>query len=211
MDVKELMRLRPPRLYHMAESGSWDSIRKHGLLSTSAMLDWFEYTGDKRFKIESQWRPKSVPIIHPVHGKAIVRDQAPMSPDDLSICLTGISIQEWYELINSKIFFWVSRDRLFNFLNAVNYRERSHTVITLSTQDLLRAYLDDITLTDINTGFAYHGGTRGRHTFKTIDEFPSSRKVWELAVEYAVRNVIGFTIAVKERKRDRLLKVIWKR
>lgn len=210
MDVKELIRLHP-KLYHMAESGSWDSIRKHGLLSTSALLDLFEYTGEKRFKIESRWRPKSVPIIHPIYGKAMVRDQAPMSPDDLSGCLTGISVQEWYELINGKAFFWVSEYRRDTFLNAVNYRDESHTVITLSTQDLLGAYVDDITLTDINTGFAYHGGTRGRHTFKAIDEFPGSRKVWELAVEYAILNVTDFAIAVEERKRDKILKVIWKR
>jgi len=195
----------------MAESGSWDSIQEHGLLSTSALLDLFEYTGEKRFEIESQWRPKSVPIIHPIHGKAIVRDQAPMSPDDLRGCLIGISVQEWYELINGKIFFWVSEYRRDKFLNAVNYRDKSHIVITLSTQDLLRAYLDDITLTDINTGFAYHGGTRGRHTFKTIDEFPNSQRVWEVAVEYAVRNISDFAIAIEERERDRLLKVIWKR
>jgi hypothetical protein len=28
-----------PVLFHMAERGSWDSIREHGLLSTSALLD----------------------------------------------------------------------------------------------------------------------------------------------------------------------------
>jgi hypothetical protein len=37
---------RSPRLYHMAEADTWDSIREHGLLSTSALLDLFEIKGD---------------------------------------------------------------------------------------------------------------------------------------------------------------------
>src|SRR2546429_180882 len=41
-----------PRLYHMAEAGSWPSVEQHGLLSTSALLDLFEVTGEKRRDIE---------------------------------------------------------------------------------------------------------------------------------------------------------------
>lgn len=33
-----------PRLYHMAEPGSWESIRRYGLLSTSSLLSLFEIT-----------------------------------------------------------------------------------------------------------------------------------------------------------------------
>jgi len=195
----------------MAESGSWDSIQKRGLLSTSAILDLFEKNGEERCQIESNWRPKSITIEHPVHGKTVIRDQAPMPPEDLKKCLIGISVQEWYELINSKIFFWVTKNRLNNFLNAINYRNKSHTVLTISTQDLLSNYINAITLTDINTGFTYHGGPRGKHTFRSVKEFPTNRTVWELAVEYAVYKVIDFTITVEEWKRDRLLEVIWKR
>jgi hypothetical protein len=47
MDTAELI-ARYPRLYHMAEDGSWPSIQAHGLLSTRAMLDHFEVTPDER-------------------------------------------------------------------------------------------------------------------------------------------------------------------
>ena len=49
-----------PRLYHMAEVNSWDSIQRHGLLSTSALLDFFGYSGPERERIESARRPVSV-------------------------------------------------------------------------------------------------------------------------------------------------------
>ena len=43
-----------PRLYHMAEEGSWPSIRRHGLLSTSALLDRCLVSGRRRAGIESE-------------------------------------------------------------------------------------------------------------------------------------------------------------
>lgn len=44
---------RWPRLFHMAEAGSWPMIREHGLLSTSALLDLFGVVGSNRDVIES--------------------------------------------------------------------------------------------------------------------------------------------------------------
>lgn len=49
-----------PRLWHMAADGSWPSIRDRGLLSTSALLDLYEVTGDERVSLESRHRPESV-------------------------------------------------------------------------------------------------------------------------------------------------------
>jgi len=62
----------------MAEAGSWPSIRRHGLLSTSALLDLFEVTGVERVRLESQRRPETVKIEHPEHGEALIRDQKPL-------------------------------------------------------------------------------------------------------------------------------------
>ena len=56
---------RYPRLYHMAECGSWPSIKRHGLLSTSALLDLFEVSDAERFSIESTWRSREVTVEHP--------------------------------------------------------------------------------------------------------------------------------------------------
>ena len=43
----EYLAQRWPRLYHMAEAGSWESVKRHGLLSTTALLDLFEVSGDR--------------------------------------------------------------------------------------------------------------------------------------------------------------------
>lgn len=78
-----------PQMFHMAEPGSWPSIQKHGLLSTSSLFDLFEVPRKDRIAIETYRRPNPVPLMHPVHGSALIRDQKPLSEKRLAACLTG--------------------------------------------------------------------------------------------------------------------------
>ncbi len=66
---------RYPRLYHMAERDSLPSILKHGLLSTSSLLDLYAVNGERRMAIESDVRGQSIAIEHSKFGTAVVRDQ----------------------------------------------------------------------------------------------------------------------------------------
>ena|SRR5208282_3252377 len=120
-----------PRLFHMAEAGTWPSIRKQGLLSTTALLDLFGINAEERFKIESCQRPKCFLISHPRLGDAVVRDQKPMSDKALRRCLQNMEPREWYETLNRKVFFWLTRERLLTLLSARAYRNREHCVLTL--------------------------------------------------------------------------------
>ena len=62
-ELSELLR-HCPTLYHMAEGGSWPSIQRHGLRSTSALLDLFEVDGARREAIlRRHRRPVSRSII----------------------------------------------------------------------------------------------------------------------------------------------------
>lgn len=65
-------------LYHMAERGSWDSIRQHGLLSTTALLDLYGVKGAERDFIEARRRPTSVTLTSAQLGSSVIRDQKPM-------------------------------------------------------------------------------------------------------------------------------------
>src|SRR5436309_566033 len=111
-----------PVLYHMAEDGSWDSIRRNGLLSTTALLDLFEYSGLRRTTIESSRRPSSVRITHPIHGTVTIRDQGAISDSVLERCLVDMRPAAWYELLNGRVFFWLGTRRLEALLNARLYR-----------------------------------------------------------------------------------------
>ena len=197
----------------MAECGSWSSIKRHGLRSTSALLDLFEIEGPERRRIESEWRRNSVPIQHRAHGDALIRDQGPMPPDDLEPLLDGLTPKEWYELINRKSFFWATEDRLSRFLNAVPYRHRIHDVITVDTRELLERHLECITLSSINSGVASFGPKyrRGVNTFRTIEDYPPNQDVAEFAVEYQIPDIADMIISVEQWKGPTFQQTVWKR
>jgi hypothetical protein len=212
VDVKRLAS-RYPVLYHMAEDGSWESIRGLGLLSTSALLDRFEVEGDLRFRIESARRPEIVAIESPEHGRALIRDNKPMQEKVLERCLTGMIPREWYETLNRRVFFWVDRKRLIKLLGARAYRDRPHLVLELDTAGLLRRYAEDVTLCAINSGatFAMNPAPRGPDTFRRIEDHPRDSAVVELAVDYAVPDAADFTDRVSRWRGGEELGELWRR
>jgi len=204
----------------MAESGSWPSIRTHGLLSTSALLDLFEVKGKERLTIETQCRSESITIRHPVHGSAVIRDQKPLHEKTLQNLLDGMSTEDYYLMLNQKTFFWTRRERLERLLNARAYRKRSHSVLTVDTKALVTKHQASIWLSHINSGAAIYGvGRRGRYTFKRIGEYPfeemrkkkKDKAIVELAVDYAVKDISELVIRVEEWIGQNPIRTIWER
>ena len=206
----------------MAEGGSWDSIAQHGLLSTSALLDLFGYQGEQRSVIESRHRPESITIEHPEYGTAVIRDQKPM--DDVGLIRSlqdGLSPTEWYRLLNSKVFFWATRERLGRMLNARPYRNKTHDVLTIDTASLVERYQDSIVVSPMNSGATRpYPHPRGLDTFCSIEEYPYESwerrrkrgdEIAEIAVDYGVRDIIDFAICVDSMRRDQIIGAIWVR
>ena len=201
-----------PALYHMAEDGSWESIRRHGLLSTSALLNLFEYSGPRREEIEARRRPTSIHIKHPVHGTAAIRDQGPISDAALRRWLIDMTPTDWYRLLNARVFFWLGRRRLETLLGARLYRGQAHIVLTVDTAAVVERHVDRITLSPINTGATHRGGSpRGANTFLPIRAYPFragrrsaaslAESIAELAVEHSVIDIEELVTRV-ERVRD---------
>ena len=112
-----------PLLYHMAEPGAWPGIQRHGLLSTSALLDLYGIVGQRRIDLESERRPASERLSGRGLPGAVVRDQGPINEKKLRQALPEhISPRDWYEFLNGKVFFWATRDRLFRMAKA--YKDR---------------------------------------------------------------------------------------
>lgn len=218
MDRDHLIELHP-RLYHMAEGGSWPSIERHGLLSTMALLDKFEVV-EGREAIESARRGSMVTITHPAYGEAVIRDQKPMIESRLERCLTnGMTPREWYELLNGLVFFWLTEERLLRLLSARPYRALEHDVLTLDTSRLIDDYGDTILLAPYNTGStAYEPPARGAETFQSISDYPydewrakgrgSRDAVVELVVPRGVENIRDHVTRVERRRGDQLLQVV---
>ncbi len=197
----------------MAEDESWESIRKHGLLSTSALLDKFEVEGEERFAIESVRRSEIVRIEHPEYGVAFIRDNKPMQEKSLEKCLYGMTPREWYEHLNRRVFFWVERKRLLKLLGARAYRDRPHLVLEVDAAALLRRHVEKVSLSPINSGatFALGPALRGLDTFRRITDHPDGKPIVELAVDYAVPDVADFVLSVSRWHGAEKLGEVWSR
>ena len=218
-EVDELV-AASPTLYHMAERGSWDSIRDQGLLSTTALLDTYGISGQQREAIERRHRNTSVPISAPGQPGAVIRDQLPMSDAGLVRALPpGISPSDWYALLNSKVFFWLSKERLFRLINAKTYRNKEHDILEVDARSLITKHHEDIWLCPINSGCTKpFPHPRDASIFRRVNDYPyahwSSRRsaterVVELAVDYAVLDIAAHTKRVVAMKGDSIVKVLY--
>ena len=169
MEPSESFVKKYPKLYHMAEAGSWPSIQQHGLLSVVALLDLYEVEEPHRAKLLSEWRKDSVPIRD---GAPVIRDQHPMPPNRLEKVLQeGLTPGDWYEFLNRRCFFWVDECRLSKMMGF--YKGESHDVIVVDTKKLVERHLERITVSHINSGTVRNGKhRRGKDTFQSIDSFP---------------------------------------
>ena len=194
-----------PLIYHMSAPGSWPSIRKHGLLSTTALLDLFEYKGEPRYKIESCRRPDWVTLSHPFHDNVWIRDQWPLSDDGLRKALPrDMSPACWYKILNGMVFFFPCKERLKRMLMV--YKKYRNTVLVVNTGSLLKTNEQKIYLSPINSGFTKNKNVayRDKNTFVRLGEEPSSVKMRrrtnlvEIAVQYAVHDLANHVERVVE-------------
>lgn len=202
LELEELLE-HCPTLYHMAERGSWTSIRKNGLLSTSALLDFYSVQGRDRDQLERAHRPRCVELAKEGLEGAVIRDQMPMSDSGLRRCLPShMEPSDWYEILNGRVFFWLSEERLHKLTGARAYRDREHDVLTVDARSLIEEYRTAIWLCPINSGCTKPvARARDESTFSRISEYPYSywrrrrgrgERVVELAIDYAIPDIRKF-------------------
>ena len=209
-----------PRLYHMAEENTWESIKEHGLLSTSALLDKYGIKGDLRHSIESQHRPESIKIESDTYGSAIIRDQKPLRESALNECLIDVTPKQWYETLNNRVFFWLTEKRLLTLLSARAYKLNIQCVLTIDTKELLKRYADKIKLSPINSGSTiYKPVKRGNNTFLPLSNYPFEERkkirgqdnaIAELTVDYSIPDIAEFTVNVAHIRGTQLIETIYK-
>jgi len=203
----------------MAERGSWPEIKKRGLLSTSALLDLYKVNGKKRQAIEMQHRGESVKLSSRGMAGAVVRDQKPMSDSGLIRCLPNhLSPCDWYELLNSKVFFWLNEVRLHKLTGAKAYRDLEHDVLEIDTQSLIETHLSYICFCPINSGCTKPDPHKRDETvFSRIVDYDyahwrkrrgKQERVVELAVDHSVSDIRDHVKRVVVKKGDAVLSVI---
>ena len=189
-----------PKIYHMAEDGSWENIKRFGLLSTTALLDKWGIKGEERSLIEEKYRPSSVTICNNQFGSATIRDQMAMPPEKLRHCLPNtITVSQWYKYINKRVFFWSDLKGLKFLLSANNYIKKAHLVIVVNSEKLLMDYNEKVFLSDINSGSTYpkKGKTTPEYRdFNTFKDIKSYSRPWvtEITIDYGIQDIANYVL-----------------
>lgn len=216
MQLEKLLH-RYPYVYHMAEVGTWPSIQERGLLSTTASLDALGIAGAQRAALESAYRPEMSHLRPGAADDIVLRDQRPMPPNRLAQALPdGLTTEQWYRLINSKVFFWVSPERLSRLLRS--YGASQHDVLRVDTASLLDAHFARTWLCHMNSGNTLPiPHYRDETIFKRIPDYPVNRvgtplkEVVELVVDYSVPDIANHVVDVTRVQGDAKLGIVWKR
>ena len=218
MDVDELISLYP-RIYHMAEGGSWPSIQLHGLMTTSQIVDASSPTPEVRAAVLEQRRPRSVVLNHSTLGQLVIRDQAPLREQFLVGSLSDLTVAQWLEKLNNRVFFWLHPDKLNTLLGARRYRNLAHDVVTVDTASLVASHADQICLSPINSGATLYPNAprRGSDTFATIGAYRYDLyrrrgirdAIVELAVIDGVPDIAQHVVRVERRCRDEVLDLLY--
>lgn len=215
MNLEKLIDLYP-RVYHMAERGTWGSIQQRGLMSTTAVLDHLEVADGERARFESEHRSQKMDVRADHPSNIVLRDQKPMPEGRLlQALMNGTTPRQWYELINDKVFFWVEEERLHRLLGARDYRTLEHDVLTLNSAEFIPAYAEKIWLCHMNSGNTWPiPHRRDKEIFYRIADYPVKpsgkpvKNVVELVVDYSVPNIADYVVEVRRMRGGEVLKVI---
>lgn len=150
----------PAHAYHLVDAQNWPAIQRDGLHSTTTLIARAGLSGVGAAPFRDLARNRH----GPARG-AHIRDQSPMPPAALARCLDpGLTPQDWYDLVNAKVFFWLDRDRLDRHLSACCGRPQ--VLLTIDLHRLFDRHGDHAFLTPFNTGNARRAAAaRGHRTF----------------------------------------------
>ncbi len=173
------MAARHPVLFHLAEEAGLPSIRLHGLLPSEALVRLFEVEEPRATRLIEERRPNMVELTHPLHGRAILNDNKPISDKMLQNCLDdGLHPVDWMRMLNARVFFWPTRKKLLDLSNALANAGRRKIVLEIDTLSLAKAHGERMQMAPINTGSATRRpARRGLSTYTPLIEL--SYKDWQ--------------------------------
>lgn len=182
---------RYPVLYHIAWGGSWPSIKEHGLLSSKALLQSYGKSDEEIKALTQARRQHWVEIDHPSRPPAVLRDQKPLSDGGLRRALPAhVEPWQWYDLINSMVFFWPTKKRLRTMISAPTYEEVDHDVLIIDTATLVRLEGPNMRLSRMNSGSTRRmAHPRDMNLFKRFEDYPFDSRLRKQGREGAVAEV----------------------
>ena len=202
---------RHSRLFHATPAGAAQSILERGLYSAKDILHHWEVEPSLSACYLTCRRRLPVPLDHPERGLIVLNDNAPLSETKLAKVLDdGLTSANWLEMLNSRVFFFVSEAPLCRLKGARLNRERPKDVLVLDTERLALAYGHAMEIVPINTGNTNHQpARRGLSTFAALHGTNYQEWRWrrakkspdaikEVAVRGSIPDIANFVLEVRE-------------
>lgn len=193
--------------YHLVDAANWPSVQRVGLMSAARLMLRYGEMAVGTLRVH---RPADVQL----PSGELIRDQSPMPPHRLVRGLDGgLSPADWFEAVNSKVFFWLDPERLNRHRAA--YASRPQIVLSVDAATMLTKYHDTASVTPINVGNArrrpaprnmstfvpYAHWVADGWTHESITGRPARKSGHfpvELTVDDVVPDVLKYVLAVTE-------------
>lgn len=144
--------------YHLVDLRNWKSIQARGLLSTQRLV---ALSSGADASLLRRHRPRGQYLDVGAH----IRDQSPMPRSAIERALrSGVTPEDWFELLNSKVFFWLDLKRLNRHRAAC--KSQKQVVLAIDAGRMLEHYAAVASVSPINSGNAMHAARpRNASTF----------------------------------------------
>ena len=164
-ETPERFAARFPRLWRLAERGSHEGIRRHGLLTAA------EAAARAGHGLRPERRPGFVELTLSDGTPVVISDNIPLSEKRLSGALEdGLSVADWIERLNARAFFWTDRSSGEAHLAARTRLGRRSEWQKYETLGLLRSCWERAEIAPFNTGSTVRVAVkRGSSTFAPLD------------------------------------------
>lgn len=127
-----------------------------------------------------------------------------------------MTVDQWLEILNNRVFFWLHPDKLARLPGARLYRAAEQDVLVIDTESLLNAHEARVRLSPINSDATLYpnASRRGSATFTTIEDYPYAERrkknsvteaITELAVIDGVHDIREHVIRVERRRGAEIL------
>lgn len=191
MDLDALV-ARFPRIWHVTFPGGWGGINRSGLRSSMDLLS-SAGRADEAKAVRPELTKVSTDDV-----EATLRNQVTNRKDPAPY-LDGVSVEEWWELVNSRSFFFTTREDADKMVD--NYLGQGHSqeIITFETRRLLAPVSDAVRVSTVSAGVFPRtaGPARGHGTFLPLAEYTGpSLKIKEISVTETIPMLDAAVVSV---------------
>ena len=174
-ETPESFAARFPSLWRLAERGSHEGIRRHGLLTAAAAARRAGHA------LQPSRRPGFTDLALPDGSQVAISDNLPLSERRLARALEdGLTVADWMAMLNDRVFFWTDRGSGEAHLAARTRLGRRSEWQEYETRSLIASCWDRAEIAPFNTGSTVRVAVRrGRSTFTPLNGLDFDR--WRAA------------------------------